>query len=58
MPEDTPELELRVQVININSGYNKKLLEKCRELQEYMIYVDRVRKYALSMELSAAVEKR
>lgn len=57
MPEDTPELELRVQVININSGYNKKLLEKCRELQEYMIYVDRVRKYALSMELSAAVEK-
>ena len=32
---DTPELELKVTVFNINVGKNKELLEHCKTLNEY-----------------------
>ncbi len=51
------ELELKVRVLNINVGNNKKLLNQCKVLREYMEYVDRVRLHQRSMELSAAVER-
>ena len=56
-PTDKPELELKVQVLNINQGMNEELKEKCPVLKEYMIYVERVREYAKSMEFKEAVEK-
>lgn len=34
----------------------KEILEKCKTLQEYMIYVTKVRKYAAAMDIQAAVE--
>ena len=55
--EDNPELELWVQVLNINSGFNEDLKEQCRTLKEYMEYVDKVREYARDMTLEAAVNQ-
>ena len=54
---DSPELELRVTMLNINAGKNENLKKQCRLLQEYMIYVDRVRTYAKSMKINDAVER-
>ena len=36
-------MELVVTMLNINLGKNKKLLEQCRTLKEYAIYVKKVR---------------
>lgn len=55
--EENPELELRVQVLNINEGYNGKLKEQCGTLAEYMQYVEKVRKHLKAMELEEAVDK-
>ena len=43
-------MELVVTMLNINLGKNKKLLEQCRTLKEYAIYVKKVRTYAKSMK--------
>ncbi|MGN0291035.1 MAG: hypothetical protein ACI4C5_03810, partial [Lachnospiraceae bacterium] len=53
---DDPDLELVVTVLNINEGKNVELLEQCRTLKEYMLYVGRIRKYAAEMPLEEAVE--
>ena len=55
--QDEPELELTVTVFNINYGCNKELLNACRTLKEYAMYVERVRTYAKQMPLAEAVEK-
>lgn len=57
IPTKEPALELKVIMLNINSGKNSKILSQCRLLAEYMQYVDRVRRYALIMDLDEAVEK-
>ncbi len=51
-----PELELRVLVININSGMNEELKDKCPFLKDYTILVDKIREYAEQIEIDAAVE--
>lgn len=38
-----PELELRVTAYNINPGMNEELLEGCRLLKEYMLFVEKIR---------------
>lgn len=55
--KEEPNLELKVLVLNINQGKNKELLEVCRTLREYMIFVDRIRLYTKTMELDAAAER-
>ena len=54
---DTPELELTVTVYNINPGYNEEIMDTCRTLKEYAIYVEQVRNYAKQMPLKEAVER-
>lgn len=49
--EGEADLELKVLVLNINPGFNQALMEKCRTLREYMIFVSRVRRYSQEMEL-------
>jgi hypothetical protein len=44
-PTDTPQLELKCRVYNINKGMNKELLGKCTVLREYMTLVDYIRTY-------------
>lgn len=53
----SPDLELKVTMLNINSGSNEELKESCRLLKEYELYVERVRGYAGEMELNEAVER-
>ena len=43
--DKNPDLELIVRVYNINSGMNEKLKDACSVLKEYMIYVDKIRRY-------------
>lgn len=54
---EEPNLELIVTQININAGYNKDLMEKCQVLKEYMLYVERVRKYQKAMPIEQAVNR-
>lgn len=53
--EENPELELKVQVLNINWGYNRELMQQCRVLWEYMQYIEKVRYYAEKMPIEQAV---
>lgn len=57
IPTENPSLELKVTVLNMNPGMNRRLKEKCPALNQYMLYVEQVRAYAKHMELRAAVEK-
>ena len=41
---EEPELELSCIVYNINPGMNEDLLNKCKVLKEYMIFIERIRK--------------
>ena len=52
-----PALELKVLVININEGYNQKLMESCQILKKYAQYVSKVRTYKKTLKLNEAVEK-
>ena len=51
IPESEPMLELKVLMLNINDGNNEDLKESCQLLKEYMIYVNKVRKYAYQEKL-------
>lgn len=57
LPEEHYALELEAVMLNINRGFNEKLLATCRSLREYSEYTARVRKYASKMELDEAVER-
>jgi len=57
-PEEEPMLELKVEFLNINAGYNEELKEACGSLREYCLFVERVRRYTFSEEtLEKAVEQ-
>ena len=43
--EEKAALNCRTVVLNINLGYNKVVMEKCKKLREYAMYIARVRKY-------------
>ena len=53
---ETVDLELKVLVLNINPGCNEKLMEKCKTLKDYMVFVSRIREYSQYMSLGEAVE--
>ena len=44
-PTGEASLELKVKVININTDKAHSILEKCRVLKEYSLFIDTVRKY-------------
>ena len=54
---ENPELELTVTVYNINHGCNEEIMDACKTLKEYAMYVGQVRIYAKQMPLAEAVEK-
>ena len=49
-------LELRVRVYNINDGRNREFLEKSSTLNEYSIFVGKVREYAKVMPFEDAMK--
>ncbi len=55
IPQDDPDLELRVTMLDINEGHNVELMKQCRTLDQYAYYVAFVRRYAQTMDLSEAV---
>ena len=44
-PVDDPSIELIVTCLNVNEGHNKDLMEACKTLKGYSIFVAKVRKY-------------
>lgn len=54
--EMDPDLELKIKVLNINKGFNPGLMEKCKTLKEYMLFVDYVRRYAEKTVIEEAVD--
>ena len=53
-----PALEFRATILNINSGHNRELMEKCRRLHEYAEFIQRIRdNLQKGMALEKAVEK-
>ena len=44
--EEAPQLELQVQIININLGFNAELMDACQILKEYAQFVAEVREQA------------
>ena len=45
-------LECEAVMLNINYGHNQELMEKCRRLEEYAVFVATVRKYAVMENVS------
>jgi hypothetical protein len=48
-------LELEVEVLNINDGRNKEIVNACKLLSEYSIFTDALRRYGATMNHTAAV---
>ena len=46
-----------MKVKNINMGNSRELFEKCRPMRDYMIFVDKVRRYSQEQTLEDAVEQ-
>ncbi len=55
--EHSTILELKVLTLNINTGHNLDLMKQCKVLEEYSLYVDRIRTYVPDMGLDAAVHR-
>ncbi len=51
------DVELKVHLINVNRGYNRKLMEACRPMYEYSWLIDRIRENCKSMGIEAASMK-
>ena len=52
-------LECEATMLNINYGKNRELMDKCKRLEEYSIFIATVRKYAIDqmMKLELAISK-
>jgi len=50
------DVEVRVRMLNINHGHNKKIMEACRPLYEYSWFIEEVRKCRKECDLNTAVE--
>ena len=55
IPEDSPWLELKAVLLNINKGHNSELMKACKTLQDYAEYTEKVRQYARETSLASAV---
>ena len=49
-------MELEAEVLNINYGKNKKLMESCRPLMEYSYFVQKVKEYSEKYGRDQAIE--
>ena len=55
--EESPALEVKVRMLNINVGYNEALMNSCSTLRDYAEYTCRIRRYAKEMVIEQAVER-
>ncbi len=54
---EAPALELNIKVLNINHGMNSSLMESCKKLNEYSIFVAKIREYSETLPLNKAVSR-
>lgn len=53
-----PALECTAIMLNINLGYNRELMEKCKTLKEYSQFIALIREYMqIDMDYEQAVDK-
>ena len=54
------DVELTVRMLNINYGHNKELMEKCKTLSEYSIFIETVneykKRYPIEIAINMAIE--
>lgn len=55
--EEEVYLELKVDMLNVNRGHNRELMEACKTLRDYSEYVHKVRTYAKEIPIEQAVDK-
>jgi len=56
--KENAALNCKAVVLNINLGYNKEVMEKCKKLKEYAQYIARVRKYLEDKyDIQSAIDK-
>ena len=52
-----PDVEIKVRMLNVNYGKNKKIMESCKPLFEYSWFIDKIREnQRFGMDLSDAVD--
>lgn len=51
---DRTDIEVKVRMININYGHNKKILGACKPLEEYSWFIDKIRQYKKNNTLEKA----
>ena len=54
--DEDPSLEVRVVVININKGFNERLMDLCKTLADYATFISHVRKYHKEWDLTIAID--
>ena len=50
-------IEMEVLQLNINYGHNKEIMEKCRPLWEYAVFIHKIKKYSETLNIENAVDK-
>ena len=55
--KENAALNCKAVVLNINLGYNKKVMKKCKKLKEYAQYIARVRAFlAVGFDIETAID--
>lgn len=57
MPDETHGFEWTATMININYGKNKEIMEKCKVLSDYSIFIAKIRQYNTHMKLKEAIDR-
>ncbi|MCR5702839.1 MAG: hypothetical protein K6G76_11940 [Lachnospiraceae bacterium] len=57
LEEASPDISVRVRMININYGHNEDVMRRCRPLEEYAWFVDRIRNKPDDEDIGQAVDK-
>lgn len=55
--DQTGMYEWSAVMLNINAGHNQELMDKCKALHEYALYVAKVKAYSKTMPIADAVDK-
>ncbi len=51
------DIEVRVRMLNVNYGRNKKLMDRCKPLAEYSWFIEEIRQNQKQYDIAAAVKK-
>ena len=52
--KENGDVEVKVRMLNINFGHNKRLIQECSPLKEYSWLIDRIRKYNAELGIEKA----